>query len=227
VNIIEIQPELNMGDVFKFLGDQGESQQYSHALKKKVRDMKKKAKTLLAPRVLYGVFDIDHISKARVEIEEDWRLKSPKLSKTLRPCEEIVCFVATVGTRIEKEINRLFKQNRLSEAFVLDALGSAAVENLADQFQETIKDAVQEQEKTVTLRFSPGYCDWPITEQKELFNLVDSDSIDVELNDACLMTPRKSISGMFGICCNAENGADSYTPCSDCRKTDCPERREL
>jgi len=216
-----------MGDVFQFFGDQGEPQQYSHALKNKVRTWKKKAKALLAPRLLYGIYKIDHIFKASVDINQDCRFKSPKLSKTLRPCKLVVCFIATVGTRIEKEINRLFKQNRLSEAFVLDAVGSASVENMVDQFQETIKDAMEEQGKTVTLRFSPGYCDWPVTEQKELFNLVDSDSIGVELNDACLMTPRKSISGVFGICCVDENGGDPYSPCSDCRKTGCPERRDL
>jgi len=227
VNIIEIQPDFSMGDVFQLLGDQGEPQQYSHALKNKVRSWKKKAKALLAPRLLYGVNKIDHISKASVEIHQDCRFKSPKLSKTLRPCEEVVCFIATVGTRIEKEINRLFKQNRLADAFVLDAVGSAAVENLADQFQETIKEAMEEQEKTVTLRFSPGYCDWPVTEQKELFKLIDSEPIGVELNDACLMTPRKSLSGVFGIYCDDENGKDPYTPCSDCRKTDCPARRDL
>lgn len=226
MEIVEIQPDLSIGDVFQFLGGKGEPKQYSHALKKKVRTWKKKAKALLAPRLLYGVFKIDRISKASVEIHTNCRFKSPKLSSTLRPCEEIVCFVATVGTRIETEINRLFKQNRLSDAFVLDAVGSAAVENLVDQFQETVKDALEEQEKTVTLRFSPGYCDWPVTEQKEFFKLVDSESIDVELNNACLMTPRKSVSGVFGIRCDDENDGDPYIPCSDCRKTDCPERRD-
>jgi len=227
VDIIEIQPDLSMGDVFQFLGDKGETQQYSHALKNRVRTWKKKAKTLLTPRLLYGVYKIDHISKTSVEIHQDCRFKSPKLSKTLRPCEEIVCFMATVGNRIEKEINRLFKQNRLADAFVLDAIGSAAVEDQADQFQGTIKKVMEEQEKTITLRFSPGYCDWPVTEQKKLFKLVDSEPIGVELNDACLMTPRKSISGVFGIYGDDENGESPYTPCSDCRKTDCPERRDL
>jgi len=223
VDIIEIQPDLSMSDVFQFLGDKGEPQQYSHALKNRVRTLKEKAQALLGPRLLYGVYKIDHISKASVEIQEDCRFKSPKLSNTLRPCEEIVCFIATVGTRIEKEINRLFEQNRLADAFVLDAVGSAAVENLVDQFQETIKEAMEEQEKTVTIRFSPGYCDWPVTEQKKLFKLLDSQ--DVELNDSCLMTPRKSISGVFGIQSDYENGDKAYNPCWDCNKTDCSARR--
>jgi len=216
-----------MGDVFQFIGDHGEPQQYSHALKNKLRTWKKKAQALLVPRFLYNVYKIDNISKASVEIHQDCRFKSPKLSKTLRPCEEIVCFIATVGARIERKIERLFEQNRFADAFLLDAIGSAAVENLADRFQETIKNAVQEHEKAVTLRFSPGYCDWPVTEQKELFKLLDSDPIGVELNDACLMTPRKTISGVFGIYNDDKIGGDPYTPCSDCPKTDCPERRDL
>jgi hypothetical protein len=227
MDTIEIQPELNLGDVFQFLGTKGRSKPRSYALKNKVRIWIQRAKDLLTPRLLYDVYKIDHISKGGVALEDDCRLKSPKLSKTLRPCEEVVCFVATIGSRIEQEIKKLFQQNRLSDAYVLDAVGSAAVESLADQFQETIEDAVNEQDKRVTLRFSPGYCDWPVNQQKELFKLIDSAPTDVTLNDACLMTPRKSISGVFGIYREGEDCKTPYTPCSDCPKVDCPERREI
>ena len=83
MNIIEIQPDLSMGDVFQFLGDRGEVPQYSHALKNRVRSWKQKAKALLVPRLLYGVYKIDHISTASVEIDRGCRFKSLKLSKKI------------------------------------------------------------------------------------------------------------------------------------------------
>jgi cobalamin-dependent methionine synthase I len=100
-----------------------------------------------------------------------------------------------------------------------------AADNMVATFHERMKDEYKNQGKQVTLCFSPGYCDWPITEQKKLFNLLDSQDVDVELSDSCLMTPRKSISGVFGIQSDEKHGDKAYNPCWDCNKTDCQARR--
>jgi cobalamin-dependent methionine synthase I len=116
-------------------------------------------------------------------------------------------------------------QNKhMAKASILDAMASVAADNMVATFHRRMGDEYQNQGKQVTLCFSPGYCDWPITEQKKLFALLDSQEVDVELNDSCLMTPRKSISGIFGIQSDG-NGGKAYNPCWDCNKTDCQARR--
>ncbi len=117
-------------------------------------------------------------------------------------------------------------QKRLAEAYLLDAMGSVMVENLVEQFQSHMGEHYQAQDKLVTLRFSPGYCDWPVTEQKKLFKLLDFKKIGVELSDSCLMQPRKSISGVFGLYpCPDGKDRSAYNPCLECNKFDCPNRR--
>ena len=45
---------------------------------------------------------------------------------------------------------------------------------------------------------------------------------EITLNDSCIMTPGKSISGIFGL---SEKSAEETNPCTICPHIDCPERR--
>jgi len=204
--VVKIQPVLNNNNLSRFLGNQT-GQTFSHLLKAKVKYWKNRMRNIVEPKLTYQVKKVSKISKGRVSLEEDCHFKSPKLSKTLSSSREIVCFLAT------------------ADAYVLDAMGSAAVENMVEQFQSGISEKFNKKGKTTTMRFSPVYCDWPVTEQKKLFKLIDSQEVDVELNDSCLMTPSKSISGVFGIQSDDEKGKKPYNPCWDCNKMDCSERR--
>jgi len=181
----------------------------------------------MKPRLSYHKKTIKLIAKGHVSLNEGPVFKSPKLARTLRDSEEIICFVTTVGGEIDSEINAIMRHGRLSEAYVLDALGSAAVESVAEKFHRYIETRCREEDKAVTVRFSPGYCDWPVMEQKKLFRLFDSDSTGVQLQDSCLMMPAKSISAVFGLYPVVDNSPPppGYNPCLDCSKIDCPARR--
>jgi hypothetical protein len=136
-----------------------------------------------------------------------------------------VFFTATLGPAIDLEIRRLTQNNCLSDAFIIDTMGSVAVEQLVERFYQLMRSYFINQGKGVTLRFSPGYCDWPLQEQRKVFRLVKGDLIGVQLTDSCLMTPQKSVSGIFGITKDVESGQKPYNPCSICGKLDCSARR--
>jgi hypothetical protein len=180
----------------------------------------------MSPRLLFIKEPIKRVEGGRVYLRGGIRLKSPKLSRTLRDSEEVICFVTTIGREIDFEINRMMRQGRLSEAFIMDALGSVAVESVAEQFHQRMERGYGENDKAVTLRFSPGYCDWPIEEQRRLFELFGSNTAGIELKDSCLMMPRKSISAVFGVYpVNGDPTPSPYNPCIDCSKINCSARR--
>ncbi len=199
---------------------------FSKSLSSKIISLKKKLHALANPVLSYRMYRLETVSKNGVELEGNLCLKSSKLAGTLSGCKEVVCFLGTIGTRIEKEISRLMGQHRLSEAFVLDVMGSVTTENMVAQFHRRMKKLHETDKEAVTLRFSPGYCDWPVTEQKPLFQLLDTKSVGVQLTDSCLMQPRKSISGVFGIYPRHDGSTHKiYNPCLECRKKDCQARR--
>ena len=117
-------------------------------------------------------------------------------------------------------------EKHLAEAYILDAMASAAADNMVATFHQQMKGEYNSQKKQVTLCFSPGYCDWPITDQKKLFGIFDTNELEVELTDSCFMQPRKSISGIFGVTPSDSNPREqSYNPCLECSRHNCSARR--
>jgi hypothetical protein len=222
---LPIKPLIERKYLIKRLGGR-KGRAFSRALGIKVHDGARALYRLMSPRLLFIKERIKKAEGGRVYLSGGMTLKSPKLSRVLRDSEEIVCFITTIGEEIDFEIKRMMRQGRLSEAFVMDALGSVAVESVAEQFHRRMESTHSENNKAVTLRFSPGYCDWPIEEQRKLFQLFDSNTAGIELRESCLMIPRKSISAVFGVYpVSGDSAQPPYNPCVDCTKTDCPSRR--
>jgi hypothetical protein len=218
---IHIQPTIKNDELAKLLGGQ-KKKSLPKSISKKVQNARQKLNRLIKPRLHYRIVKPRVRDKDVVQLDEMVEFTSAKLAKTLKNAEKIVCFVGTIGTGVENEINRLLGKQKLADAYILDAMASVAVENMIDRFQNLMETRFSAEDRTVTQRFSPGYCDWPLTQQKKLFNIFDTKEIDVELLDSCLMKPRKSISGVFGI---TPEKSESYNPCQDCPSRSCDSRR--
>ena len=100
-----------------------------------------------------------------------------------------------------------------------------AVGKMAYHFEDKVREIANSNGTDVTLRYSPGYCDWDITQQRVLFQAMDSAPLGVSLTDECLMVPRKSVSGIIGMGRFEKRQLFKYLPCRFCTKIDCPSRR--
>lgn len=182
---------------------------------------------MLKPQLSYRILELAQVTAGGIQLVDGTCFKSPKLAKVMADAEAVCCFMATVGSAVDAEIQLLMDDRRYADAYVLDAMGSMSVENIVDQFYQRMARRQEEKDGGVTLRFSPGYCDWPIKQQRPLFQIfADMDTPKVVLNESCLMSPRKSVSGLFGLLPPGATGADpAYNPCNRCNKHDCIARR--
>lgn len=196
----------------------------SCATDKKIEKWERNFTKLITPSLIYKTCKIKNLNSS-LQLENNTIFNSPILARVMEGCTEIVCFLATIGERIDHEIIRLTGQKCSSEAYILDAIGSLAVEKMVNDFQNRVRAKLRLKHRATTLRMSPGYCDWPIQDQKKLFSLLDAAKINVRLTDACLMQPRKTISGIFGLLPHTATAENSYNPCSTCRKSCCTARR--
>ncbi len=151
-------------------------------------------------------------------------LKSTLLARLLERCEQVAVFALTIGGYLEELVAYLSENGLVLQATVLDAVGSGAAEILASGIEADIRRIVARRGRVISRRFSPGYCDWDITQQSKLFQLLDGEEIDITLTESGLMVPRKSISGVIGIGLPGR-GITEYNPCVSCQKKDCPGRR--
>ncbi len=177
------------------------------------------------PCTTYDILDVELVIGNRSFLEGSINFDSKVVSGLLRKCEQVAIFVATIGKEFEGIACGLSEDGLLLQSAALDAIGSNAVEKVADFVHENIVDIAAWQGMVASKRrFSPGYCDWDVEQQRILFEAVDGGTAGVELTETCLMLPRKSISGIIGIG-TADRGIENYNPCLACDKTDCVGRR--
>jgi len=118
---------------------------------------------------------------------------------SLRNATSIAFFVCTAGPGIENKAMKLMSEDKQVEGYMLDMIGSEVVEAAVDKIHKLVGEEMQEIGLGITNRFSPGYCDWGVSEQKKLFNFFPKEFCGIKLHESSLMTPIKSISGIIGI----------------------------
>lgn len=111
----------------------------------------------------------------------------------------IAVFVCTAGQRISDRITKLAGQGLLNENYITDVIGTVAAERAMDRIHDALKREMEDQGLKITNRYSPGYCDWKVGEQNQLFSLLPDTYCGVRLTDSSLMIPIKSVSGIIGI----------------------------
>lgn len=123
---------------------------------------------------------------------------SDNLATHLKGCGRCILMAATAGPQADMLRNKALFQGGTMRQLVMDALGTEAVEWVADRFTERIKAYYPGYE--LISRFSPGYGDLPLELQKELTDYLDTKrKIGVGLSDSLLLTPSKSITAVIGI----------------------------
>ena len=178
---------------------------------------------LVRPRVVYRAAPVDGQSEDLIEVAGE-RLHIPAIGRLWGSLEAVGGAVCTVGDAIETRVRALFEERELPLAMMLDSVGSAAVESLAEAANDLLCQRALEESLRVTNRISPGYAGWDTAEQRALWTLCPGEPIGVTLNDACFMTPVKSITFLVGI--GSEARVDHYfTQCRRCWMRDCAYRR--
>ena len=178
---------------------------------------------LMEPRVVYRAGAISERSDD-VLVAGGERLQIPEIGRLWGPLDAVGAGICTVGEPIERCVRELFDAREFPLAIMLDSVGSAAVESLAEYVNDALCQAALPRGLRVTNRISPGYAGWDTAEQSALFRLCPGEPIGVALNSACFMAPIKSITFLVGI--GPEARVDHYfTQCRRCWMRDCAYRR--
>ncbi|MBW1778192.1 MAG: hypothetical protein JRI76_08750 [Deltaproteobacteria bacterium] len=227
--ITDFHHDLDMRRLACFMGAPAQKKKSSmtDSVERRVEGLTDRVDKLAAPRVNFRSERVDCVTKKQVILVNGTSFNSVKLARTLKDASMVFFFIATIGPGLEKEIARIMEKGRYADAYVLDVMASLTVEDVVDQFHRRMASRFARNGKSVTRRFSPGYCDLPLPEQKKIFDQFDKENtLGVQLSDAFLMMPRKSVSGVFGVLDHpAESPEAAYNPCDHCAKADCIARR--
>ncbi len=140
----------------------------------------------------------------------------------LKEATEAALFLCTAGALFSDEAHALNAQGEFLEAYIIDAIGSLTVERAMDKIHKALEVEQAARGLKITNRYSPGYCNWPLKDQRPLFAFVGENPTGIALSESCLMHPIKSVSGVIGIGTKARRRAYG---CVICQNKTCIYRR--
>lgn len=145
------------------------------------------------PKSMYRIYDCSVTEDAL--IIDHVEFKSKRLAENLKGCKKVAILAATAGT----ECDRLLRASAFEGArlIVMQAVLAAKIEEICDVLQNSIET---ENSVKTRSRFSPGYYDLDISEQKKLFSLLEiTKRCGITLTDSFQMIPTKSVTAFAGI----------------------------
>ncbi len=125
-------------------------------------------------------------------------ISSSNLAFNLRGCSQVVLFAATIGAPIDAAIRRATASDPV-KASIYQATAAMYVESFVDLFNAFIKDQTEAAGGTNPARFSPGFGDCSLENQKLFFSLLNCSKIGLTLMDTLIMAPEKSVTAFIGI----------------------------
>ncbi len=176
------------------------------------------------PAVSIAKDGIVNSGPASILLESGVSLSGKELSSHMKGASFIYAFLVTIGKGLEDAASAYMNSGDHLMGYLLDRLGSFAVESLAKNAEEILRQRLAAENLSVSMRFSPGYCDWPIEEQFKLAKIINFAEAGVTLTENCMMIPKKSITAIVGV--GPEKlFAKVQSPCSVCNMKVCNYRR--
>ncbi len=128
----------------------------------------------------------------------DFEIRSEDVARVLSPCARATLIGATIGGGISAAVSGLMDSKAMTEALILDAYGSEAVEAVVEAVVDRLEKEAAGEGFELTRRFSPGYGDWPLQAQHGALKEMGAARIGISANDRCILAPEKSVTAVVG-----------------------------
>lgn len=127
--------------------------------------------------------------------EENLRI-GQKIADIMNKGKYFAIFAVTVGEEFAAYMKFSSANKDALDNYILHAIGNRMVEK-AEHLLET---KLEEEMRGIphTQRFSPGYCQWPLSEQGKVLTLLNN-PCGIRLTDYYFMIPAKSVTGIIGF----------------------------
>ncbi len=127
-------------------------------------------------------------------------LQSAQLAALLAGAQEILVMGATAGAAVIEAIRQDSAADNLARAVVLDATASEMVDAALDWMESFFGRELRRESRQLTKsRFSCGYGDLALENQKLFYDLLELKRFGVELTEAFILVPEKTVTAVAGI----------------------------
>ena len=187
----------------------------------RVRDMVLQLRERLVPqatlRYMYQIVEAEKLSPRQVRFAGKTFTPEGIICSYLKGMTHALLFVGTAGWEYNQAKEALKAEADIVADFIADSIGSVLAEMTVSQMEKDYTGS-----ETLSMPYSPGYCNWDIREQQLLFSLFPERPCGIILSETSLMAPEKSVSGFFAL---GERLIRQPYHCQICKNTRCYKRR--
>jgi hypothetical protein len=182
------------------------------------------ARPLVKPRAISKEFPIAEMTEESIVLQNGVHFSiGNKISEWWKGSKSLMIAVCTIGDDLEKRLRELSAKGEHTAALNLDIAGSVALGSLGDQLHQLICSRASASGLEMGPFLNPGYREWPLTDQKFIFEIMPAASIGVRLNEQCMMVPKKSVTFCAGA--SVTEVQDHFNRCRHCGLAKCSYRR--
>jgi hypothetical protein len=189
------------GKIFHRLGFKKRTTELSSDQKQETDLFINEASSLILLQGMFLRMAINNNDGEKIFLSGNLTFTSRKLSVFLRDCREVIFVGATAGNSIMEAIKEKTRQDDLAAAVVYDATASemtdAALDWIMDYFNQLLR---REGKILLPRRFSAGYGDFNLDNQKIIYEKLQMDKFSVKINSSFTLIPEKSVTAISGIC---------------------------
>ena len=187
--------------IYQRLGYKKKTTELSTTQQKETDSFINEASFLVSLKGMFLRLDIRTNDGEKIILAEDLIFNSKKLSIFLRDCKEAVLMGATAGETIMEAIKEKTRQDDLAAAIVYDATASEMTDSALDWIMNYFNQLLRREGKTaLPRRFSAGYADFDLENQKIIYETLQMEKYGVKINPNFILIPEKSVTAIGGIC---------------------------
>ena len=188
----------------------------------RIREMVRQLRDRLVPRAtvryMYDIVPAEKLSPRRMRMGGVEFNPEGIICSYLDGMSHALVFVGTAGVEFDAAVKELNAEGDIVADFIADSIGTELAEASVARMEKDYTG-----EETISMPYSPGYCNWNIREQHLLFSLFPEQPCGIRLSESSLMAPEKSVSGFFAL---GEKLVRQPYHCEICKNKTCYKRRD-
>ena len=155
---------------------------------------------LCRPRGVFCRLKIIERNTGLVKLENNIEFVSRNLSAMLEECSEIILMGATVGREVTERISYEINEGNASLGLIIDSVASQKADACLDWMTAFVNRMLRKEGKGITARrYSPGYGDFDLANQRIIYDVLQLAKLDLELTEKYILIPEKSVTAVAGI----------------------------
>ena len=198
---IHIYNQLNVvypeKEIFFRLGGNVHITEVSEDEYSRISALGKKAYSLCVPQGRWKLKAVKHIGENGILLSNAVFLCGSRFASMAKNAAFIWFAAVTVGEKVVVERDR---QQNVSDSVVYDAVAGEMADSTMDMMQKMASAELARIGMVLDKnRYSPGYGDMLLEEQKLMFSVLNMSEMNLKLTDSCFIVPEKSVTAVAAV----------------------------